>query len=130
MQRDDEVSRKHAVIRIKNGAELYFRIADLNSSNGTFLNGERIAGEVELLPEDIGRPAMVESPTADSVVVACPIAKPRSVSNGTRWATMPLIAVTTRKTGIARSQKLADWTDSPTDSPGRTRQEYPPGCFF
>ena len=27
---------------------------------------------------------------------------------------MPLIAVTTRKTGIARSQKLADRTDSPT----------------
>jgi pSer/pThr/pTyr-binding forkhead associated (FHA) protein len=53
LQRDDEVSRKHAVIRVKNGAEPYFRIADLNSSNGTFLNGERIAGEVELLPEDI-----------------------------------------------------------------------------
>jgi S1-C subfamily serine protease len=53
LQRDDEVSRKHAVIRVKNGSELYFRIADLNSSNGTFLNGERIAGEVELLPEDI-----------------------------------------------------------------------------
>jgi serine protease Do len=53
LQRDDEVSRKHAVIRIKNGAEPYFRLADLNSSNGTFLNGERIAGEVELLPEDI-----------------------------------------------------------------------------
>ncbi len=53
LQRDDEVSRKHAVIRVKNGTELYFRLADLNSSNGTFLNGERIAGEVELLPEDI-----------------------------------------------------------------------------
>ena len=32
---------------------------------------------------------------------------------------MPLIAVTTRKTGIARSQKLADRTDSPTVNPGR-----------
>jgi len=53
VQRDDEVSRKHAVIRIKNDKELYFRLADLNSSNGTFLNGERIGGEVELLPEDI-----------------------------------------------------------------------------
>lgn len=52
LQRDDEVSRKHAVIRVKNDKELYFRIADANSSNGTFLNGERIAGEVELLPED------------------------------------------------------------------------------
>src|SRR6202167_6143552 len=53
VQRDDEVSRRHAVIRIKNDKELYFRIADLNSSNGTLLNGERISGEVELLPDDV-----------------------------------------------------------------------------
>jgi serine protease Do len=53
LQRDDSVSRKHAVIRIKNEKELYFRLADLNSSNGTFLNGERISGEVELLPDDV-----------------------------------------------------------------------------
>ena len=53
LQRDDAVSRKHAVIRIKNDKELYFRIADLNSSNGTLLNGERISGEVELLPDDV-----------------------------------------------------------------------------
>jgi serine protease Do len=53
LQRDDAVSRKHAVIRIKNDRELYFRIADNNSSNGTFLNGERISGEVELLPDDV-----------------------------------------------------------------------------
>jgi S1-C subfamily serine protease/pSer/pThr/pTyr-binding forkhead associated (FHA) protein len=52
-QRDDEVSRRHAVIRVKNDNELYFLIADLNSSNGTFLNGERIGGEVELLPNDV-----------------------------------------------------------------------------
>jgi serine protease Do len=52
-QRDDEVSRRHAVIRIKSDKDLYFRIADLNSSNGTFLNGERIAAEVELLPDDV-----------------------------------------------------------------------------
>ena len=53
VQRDDTVSRRHAVIRIKNDNELYFRIADLNSSNGTMLNGERIGGEVELLPDDV-----------------------------------------------------------------------------
>jgi len=52
LQRDDAVSRKHAVIRVKNEKEVYFRLADLNSSNGTFLNGERISGEVELLPDD------------------------------------------------------------------------------
>jgi S1-C subfamily serine protease len=52
VQRDDLVSRKHAVIRIKNDKDLYFRLADRNSSNGTLLNGERISGEVELLPMD------------------------------------------------------------------------------
>jgi serine protease Do len=53
ISRDDAVSRNHAVIRIKQDKELYFRLADLNSSNGTFLNGERISGEVELLPDDV-----------------------------------------------------------------------------
>ena len=52
LQRDDAVSRKRA-IRIKNEKELYFHLADLNSSNGTFLNGERVSGEVELLPDDV-----------------------------------------------------------------------------
>ena len=54
MQRDDEVSRKHAVIRIHNEKDqYYFRLADLNSSNGTMLNDEQVGGECELLPEDV-----------------------------------------------------------------------------
>jgi serine protease Do len=54
MQRDDQVSRKHAVIRIHNDkGQFYFRLADLNSSNGTMLNGEQVGGECELLPEDV-----------------------------------------------------------------------------
>jgi serine protease Do len=53
-KRDDVVSRKHAAIRVKDdNGKLSFRIADLNSSNGTFLNGERLSGEAELLPEDV-----------------------------------------------------------------------------
>ncbi|HKO06605.1 MAG TPA: FHA domain-containing protein, partial [Alphaproteobacteria bacterium] len=51
-QRDDLVSRRHATIRIAKGPELAFKLADLNSSNGTFLNGSRISGESELLPGD------------------------------------------------------------------------------
>jgi serine protease Do len=50
--RDDRVSRKHAVIRVQIGDPLGFKLADLGSSNGTFLNGERIAAETELLPGD------------------------------------------------------------------------------
>lgn len=51
-QRDDVVSRHHAAIRVGGNGNLAFRLADLKSSNGTFLNGERISGDVELLPED------------------------------------------------------------------------------
>ncbi|MDE2165925.1 MAG: trypsin-like peptidase domain-containing protein [Alphaproteobacteria bacterium] len=51
-QRDDAVSRHHAVIRVKQGDPPAFRIADLGSRNGTRVNGERIAAEVELLPGD------------------------------------------------------------------------------
>jgi len=52
-QRDDVVSRHHAAIRIQGSGDAAFRIADLKSSNGTFLNGERLNGEAELLPEDL-----------------------------------------------------------------------------
>jgi serine protease Do len=52
-RRDDVVSREHALIRVEAGEHLNFRLLDLNSSNGTLLNGEPISGEVELVPEDI-----------------------------------------------------------------------------
>lgn len=51
-QRDDYVSRHHAVIRITAGDQPSFKIADLGSRNGTRLNGEAISGETELLPGD------------------------------------------------------------------------------
>jgi serine protease Do len=50
---DDVVSRNHAVIRVVGDDQISFKIADLGSSNGTFLNNERIKGETELLPEDM-----------------------------------------------------------------------------
>ncbi len=51
-QRDDLVSRRHAAIRIVKTPELSFKIADLQSSNGTLVNGSKISGESELLPGD------------------------------------------------------------------------------
>src|SRR5579864_8750540 len=53
LQRDDAVSRRHAVIRIKNDKEPYFRLADLNSSKGTTPNASRTGGEGEWLPDDV-----------------------------------------------------------------------------
>jgi len=49
--RDDYVSRRHAAIRIENGD--HFKLIDLESRNGTLLNGNAIRGEVELSPADI-----------------------------------------------------------------------------
>jgi len=51
-RRDDVVSRRHAAIRVDGGDNPVFRIRDLGSSNGTFLNGQPVNGEVELSPED------------------------------------------------------------------------------
>jgi serine protease Do len=53
-RRDDVVSRRHAVIRIENAdtANPVFRLSDLGSSNGTFLNGEPVSGDIELAPDD------------------------------------------------------------------------------
>jgi serine protease Do len=50
--KDDVVSRKHAVLHVKNEGVPSFSIEDLKSSNGTFVNGERISGVRELLPDD------------------------------------------------------------------------------
>jgi hypothetical protein len=49
---DDAVSRNHAVITVVDGDSPSFALSDLNSSNGTFLNGKRVTGAVELLPTD------------------------------------------------------------------------------
>src|ERR1700710_1567866 len=51
--KDDDISRRYAVVRIETGGEVpVFSIEDLNISNGTFVNGEKILGERELLPDD------------------------------------------------------------------------------
>jgi len=49
--RDEYVSRRHAAIRVENGD--HFKLIDLDSRNGTLLNGNVIEGEVELSPADI-----------------------------------------------------------------------------
>jgi len=50
--RDDTVSRRHAAIRIEPGEVPSFKIRDLGSSNGTYVNGTRISAETELIPGD------------------------------------------------------------------------------
>ena len=48
---DQTVSRNHGVITFEINGYVYFE--DLNSSNGSFVNGSRIFGRVRLLETDI-----------------------------------------------------------------------------
>lgn len=49
---DDVVSRRHAVIKVEQGNPPSFKLIDLGSTNGTFLNGEPVKDQAELLPGD------------------------------------------------------------------------------
>lgn len=56
---DKEVSRNHALITIQMEDPVLFTLADLASANGTYLNGRKITGEMEVLPGDeiqLGQP--------------------------------------------------------------------------
>jgi S1-C subfamily serine protease len=50
--KDDLVSRRHATISVEGGDVLSFVLRDLGSSNGTFVNGTRVAAPVEVFPGD------------------------------------------------------------------------------
>lgn len=86
---DDLISRHHAVLIRVNGE---FLLRDLNSANGTFLNGQPVKeshlkvgdrirlGDVELGYED----ATVASPTEIAEPASEPAAKPKSARRATR----------------------------------------------
>jgi S1-C subfamily serine protease len=50
--RDDLVSKEHARIIQEPGEPFRFSIVDLNSRNGTFVNGQRVSGTAALSPGD------------------------------------------------------------------------------
>jgi hypothetical protein len=71
---DPEVSRRHAVLRRTGGSVV---VEDLESTNGTFVNGERIRSPREVLPGDqvrVGRTTFViePDPRADDTFVSRP----------------------------------------------------------
>src|SRR5215510_1708886 len=51
-ERDDLVSRLHAKIVCGMGPQHEYRILDLESTNGTFVNDKRVASSMSLVPGD------------------------------------------------------------------------------
>lgn len=78
------VSKKHAKLEFKGGE---FRMTDLNSTNGTYINGRRITGSMIVKPGDkvyvgefiLGLEAGVESPPL-APPAASPLAPPAAAS--------------------------------------------------
>lgn len=65
---DARVSRRHVRLVVERGQA---RVADLGSRNGTLVNGERLEGEVVLLPGDrlqVGDSTMVFEPSAGAAL--------------------------------------------------------------
>lgn len=52
-EKDDLVGRQHARIARDSGDPYRFKVVDLNSRNGTFLNKLRVVGEMPLQPGDV-----------------------------------------------------------------------------
>jgi hypothetical protein len=72
---DPEVSRRHAVLRRSGGSVV---LEDLDSTNGTFVNGERIRGPIKVGPGDqvrVGRTTLEIEPDqrADDTIVSMPL---------------------------------------------------------
>jgi hypothetical protein len=72
---DPEVSRRHAVLRRSGGSVI---VEDLDSTNGTFVNGERIQGPISVGAGDqvrVGRTTLeIEpDPRADETIVSIPL---------------------------------------------------------
>jgi pSer/pThr/pTyr-binding forkhead associated (FHA) protein len=64
LEGDGFVSARHALVRVRGAAT---SVVDLGSTNGTFVNGERIAMETRLSPGDevaVGSTHMIFEPSA------------------------------------------------------------------
>src|SRR4051794_25617051 len=125
--KDDVVSRRHAVLRVTAGDAPKFAIEDLKSSNGTFVNGEQINGERELLPEDTvefgkggpkftfdvqPRPANMQARTR--VMGAADVTKTRAVSTAAVTAVTSMETAATAvpaKSGVGKNTVMMMLSD-------------------
>jgi pSer/pThr/pTyr-binding forkhead associated (FHA) protein len=118
---DSELSRRHAAVRPVDGG---FEVEDLGSLNGTFVNGQRIDGRVQIAGGDaikVGKSVLeLEAPRAAATVAsvvpaAAPAATPGPAAAGVPAEPFGAYAVPEskgRRRGIASRQlgpMVASW---------------------
>jgi hypothetical protein len=113
---DPEVSRRHAVLRRSGGSVV---VEDLDSTNGTFVNGERIRGPIKVGPGDqvrVGRTTLEIEPDqrADDTIVSLPVRPDQIPTSEAR----PSVDVSAESVGV-----VAEDEDATQPLPARTLDE-------
>jgi FHA domain len=113
---DPEVSRRHAVLRRSGGSVV---VEDLDSTNGTFVNGERIRGPMKVGPGDqvrVGRTTLEIEPgqRADDTIVSLPLRPDQIPSSEAR----PSVDVSAESVDV-----VAEDEDATQPLPARTLEE-------
>ena len=114
--RSELVSRKHCSLYVKEGRAF---VNDLNSSNGTYLNGERIEGEVQLKVGDCLRVGRLQFEVL--IDHATPSAKRPKVSGVKDAAVRAVAAVSEGEENMEES--ITDWL-SEADDRGKPAEDF------
>jgi len=120
---DPEVSRRHAVLRRSGGSVV---VEDLDSTNGTFVNGERIRGPIKVGPGDqvrVGRTTLEIEPDqrADDTIVSLPLQPDQIPSSEAR----PSVDVSVESVDVSAESVdvVAEDEDATQPLPARTLEE-------
>jgi FHA domain len=113
---DPEVSRRHAVLRRSGGSVI---VEDLDSTNGTFVNGERIRSPIKVGPGDqvrVGRTTLEIEPDqrADDTITSLPLRPDQIPSSEAR----PSVDVSAESVDV-----VAEDEDATQPLPARTLEE-------
>ena len=99
---DDAVSRKHAQIEINTEGEVSVQITDLNSTNGLFVNGKKVNGTIDLMPQDV-----IQLGNNGPVVEFDLDPRPAHISAKTRIVAVPEAAATVEVQAIEKDEVLS-----------------------
>jgi S1-C subfamily serine protease len=118
--RDDLVSRRHAVISVVAHEPPTFKITDNGSANGTKINGRPLTGEGELVPGDT-----VEAGNGGPRFLFDLDPRPANFAKRTRFMGAAAAPAAVKETRAFASDATVVYSRLPTDPPSRPQTEPP-----